>query len=591
MMDYEGVIYHNPPVAVTHHSEAQPGSAQWYELSRNELDVLLPRCAGAPLRTEHGSGQIGEIVRGFYTPEGHAAVQFRLFDNDVGRNARQLIQQGLMRGLSLSHMRKNLQVVEVSLCFKGARPNTRVTHEVVHASDSKTIPSPYMSNVSSDIITSYSECVATPHLSMAQPNPAQQQQQPLQLQHQQQYNPAVGMSAEEQQRMLLLRQQQQQAMMQQQQQQPTSFATQQLPPGGGPQAIPMQQALAFTDNVLRNAQGTPFQPPMTGALGDAAQLPTGFQAQPVTPGTAQQQQQQPAAPVAPQSATPATETENAAAHGKRKFDDKAAVPTDAQGGAKKERVAGGDDDIVTSVVNHHGPISEKMRIALLEQATARETEKQQLQKRIQELETEKTMLSENTNQLRDQFTDTVLPFMRAVLGDRITARDEEDMRQVVRTKESTPFLTKWGGHISRTIEAVAASALNRRPEQAAAAAAPPAMTDDLRRRVELYHTLKLQSAQLQQSMSSSSSQPTSFAATPLVSAWGAAPMSMPQWTPPVAVEPAPGWRSQAAPPQQVQASSAMAYQPAPAFPMLMMDQHVGDEYSLATHKINPRELM
>jgi hypothetical protein len=133
MGEYEGVVVFNPPESRSFQGQPTPGTPQWFELTRREWAHLSGGCVGSPVRTEHGGETVGQVTHAFFTPEGHAAIQFAFADSDVGRQARVLVESGLMRGLSLCHDATNMRVMEVSICMQGARPNTGITRKLAGA--------------------------------------------------------------------------------------------------------------------------------------------------------------------------------------------------------------------------------------------------------------------------------------------------------------------------------------------------------------------------------------------------------------------------------------------------------------------------
>ena len=64
--EYEGLVVFDPPPVRTFQGEAQPGTEEWYELSREDLMVMLPQCVGIPVRTEHGTSEVGRITSAFF---------------------------------------------------------------------------------------------------------------------------------------------------------------------------------------------------------------------------------------------------------------------------------------------------------------------------------------------------------------------------------------------------------------------------------------------------------------------------------------------------------------------------------------------
>jgi hypothetical protein len=154
---YEAVIVNNP-VAVTAfpNQVAVPGSDHWFELTKKQLEVVLPNCVGKPIRIEHSAGNVGKVHAAFIDADAKASVQFRFDGSEVGRNAHELMKSGVMKGVSLCHDPKTLDVQEVSICFGGARPGTGVKGMVAAArsnQDSCKAPAPPV-YVSSKVCTS-----------------------------------------------------------------------------------------------------------------------------------------------------------------------------------------------------------------------------------------------------------------------------------------------------------------------------------------------------------------------------------------------------------------------------------------------------
>lgn len=80
---YEGIIYFNPSSerevqATDPIAKRTPGTKEFFTLSRQELEVLLPRCVGAPIRTEHGLQHSGKVTAAFFDSQGNAVVRFLL---------------------------------------------------------------------------------------------------------------------------------------------------------------------------------------------------------------------------------------------------------------------------------------------------------------------------------------------------------------------------------------------------------------------------------------------------------------------------------------------------------------------------------
>ena len=129
-MIYEGVIVSQPPAVPSSNPHTRyPGHPHWFELSRVELDQILPRLKGVKITHEHGAcGQrVGEVLAAYYNKSGDACVRFRLDDNAVGRISQVALQRKLLSGLSLTHNRATYEPTEVSLVMEGAREKTGVT--------------------------------------------------------------------------------------------------------------------------------------------------------------------------------------------------------------------------------------------------------------------------------------------------------------------------------------------------------------------------------------------------------------------------------------------------------------------------------
>jgi hypothetical protein len=513
-MEFEGVIVHQPPAKRTYSGRAVYGSKDWFELSRDELDVLLPRCAGVPVRTEHGTSVVvGSVAAGFYNSAGDAAVRFKFHDTDVGRNAYQLVQSGLMRGLSLCHQPDTLEVREVSICFEGARPRTGITSEVVRASGVETNPLSYKLQTDGVWIKTFTAggAVSIPSVMASQGfvgpggpttammsmptglQPPQQQQMMMQPANQQQQ--LIQPTIEEQQlRARLLQQQQQQQQQQQMMMQSAGMYQPQAQMGGsvpaGVMTLSVPQAAQYAHQILQNTNGTPFQPLGSTAVPEAATTSVSMNQEPSaaartapTPSAAT-----PPAPGAAAATTPAETPSGDDAFGRKR---KAPDPTAEKGASETTEPADTKDDVVAAVVKHRGALSDAMRTKLLDEVTNKERRLQSMEAELKQLKEERDVLSENANSLRGQFTETVIPFMRTILGKgAFSSKDEEDMRNVVKSKEALPFLAKWGEPLSRTVSTiVAASALGQSMGTASGAVASSG-NPELQKKLELYRALQ-----------------------------------------------------------------------------------------------------
>lgn len=131
-MKYEGIIVLQPPATHSYIGEPEVGTPEWFELTQDEINQMMSQMAGIPLIIEHADDptEIGKVEKA-YMKDGNACVQISLHDSDVGEIGKQLIEGSSHRGLSLSHERKTLKPVDLSICRKGARPGTWITHKIV----------------------------------------------------------------------------------------------------------------------------------------------------------------------------------------------------------------------------------------------------------------------------------------------------------------------------------------------------------------------------------------------------------------------------------------------------------------------------
>lgn len=122
-----GVFYDNPPPTMMHATDIR-------DMADEEIQFLADtnQFTGKPIRYDHQEGtDCGKIDRVWR--EGRTwMVEFRLDQSTpAGRCLTKRIRSGLTSGLSLQHQLESRRPVEISVCQRGARPNTRV----VQASD------------------------------------------------------------------------------------------------------------------------------------------------------------------------------------------------------------------------------------------------------------------------------------------------------------------------------------------------------------------------------------------------------------------------------------------------------------------------
>lgn len=212
------------------------------------------------------------------------------------------------------------------------------------------------------------------------------------------------------------------------------------------------QAQQYAQQVMQNAQGTPFQPPS-----DTSVM--------APPPPQQQQQQQP--PPGEAKKHPREEVDQdvdmAPEHKSKKS------KKEAQGdAAQAEAGAQGTPaeiarDIVEEVAKHNGRLSLDQQNALLEHELKRRKDQQKMTEELNRLRRENQELVTTKGQLNQQFTDTMLPFMKRILGgNHLTSDQEQNMRQVAQTAEGQKFLSAWAQPMRETIQ-VAASRMNAQP--------------------------------------------------------------------------------------------------------------------------------
>jgi len=123
---YRGRFVWQPPEKLSFQGTPQ-NRDQWFELSREQLLTMWRDFKGLPIRQLHGSVPIGRVLSPFWDADGSAMIEFELDNTPEANFTRSLLDNNLMRGLSLKHNPNSTYPIEMSLCFEGARPNTWVT--------------------------------------------------------------------------------------------------------------------------------------------------------------------------------------------------------------------------------------------------------------------------------------------------------------------------------------------------------------------------------------------------------------------------------------------------------------------------------
>jgi len=123
---YRGRFVWQPPENLSFEGSPQ-NRDQWFELSRQQLLTMWRDFKGLPIRQLHGSVPIGRVLTPFWDADGSAMIEFEFDNTPEATFTRSLLENNLMRGLSLKHNPNSTYPIEISLCFEGARPNTWVT--------------------------------------------------------------------------------------------------------------------------------------------------------------------------------------------------------------------------------------------------------------------------------------------------------------------------------------------------------------------------------------------------------------------------------------------------------------------------------
>jgi hypothetical protein len=76
------------------------------------------------------------------------------------------------------------------------------------------------------------------------------------------------------------------------------------------------------------------------------------------------------------------------------------------------------EDIIEKVAKHRGAMSDTMKVELLEHNTEMRRQQQVLQERLAALEKEANTNKESANSMRSHFVDTLMPFLKNMLGKR-----------------------------------------------------------------------------------------------------------------------------------------------------------------------------
>lgn len=198
-MVYTGVIVLEPKERHSYEGRDPQTDEEYYEMTFAETDRVIREAHGIPIHIEHMGEQtrVGHVVQAGYDASRRVCVRFEL---DKGRDAevaRNLIQAGYLRGLSLAHVRETAQPIEISLCFRGARPGTGIiacdtTPETTSAACKQPTSNVVQSVRSRGIVQASASMDATAQQALSPAPPAQSATAPVQTQQQQQQQPPAA---------------------------------------------------------------------------------------------------------------------------------------------------------------------------------------------------------------------------------------------------------------------------------------------------------------------------------------------------------------------------------------------------------------
>lgn len=113
-MEYSGIVYGKEP------------EDAFYKLSKDELGKM--NLKGLPVKIEHMNTVVGHVIDSKLLDNGTLMIRYVLNKNVPGYITDQLIKDGHLTELSLSHIDNGVSKTptEVSVVFKGARPETKI---------------------------------------------------------------------------------------------------------------------------------------------------------------------------------------------------------------------------------------------------------------------------------------------------------------------------------------------------------------------------------------------------------------------------------------------------------------------------------
>jgi len=122
------VLVEHPVAQESHDGKPDPYSKEWFEITYQQCRRAASTGSGKPLLYGHRSEKVGSFHRVYF--DEHTKQLIGTFSIDtstpIGRLAHNAIKHKVARDVSLSSMHPSGDMIEGSLCVKGARPDTRV---------------------------------------------------------------------------------------------------------------------------------------------------------------------------------------------------------------------------------------------------------------------------------------------------------------------------------------------------------------------------------------------------------------------------------------------------------------------------------
>lgn len=126
---YKGRLAHKVGEHLSYQGAPRTKS-ELYELTKDQIAQLSRNLPGAPICFEHGqygNDVLGQVTHAHLDDDNSTLmVEFELNGSTQAYMDQRLIEEGLLKELSLHHDPTDMSVLEVSLVWKGARDNTQI---------------------------------------------------------------------------------------------------------------------------------------------------------------------------------------------------------------------------------------------------------------------------------------------------------------------------------------------------------------------------------------------------------------------------------------------------------------------------------